>query len=142
MAHYNKIGLLVLNKDVTKFLVVQKYPQNVTADYIMPGGQFDEDTVEECLHNEIKEELNCDIDTDSIEYIGEYTDVASGNFDEPRDVSIKLYKGDLIGEPLPSTEIEFLHWIGADSIKNDIVSPIIRNKIIPDLVKRGILLVE
>ena len=78
MAYYNKIGLLVLNKDQSKFLVVQKYPQNVTADYIMPGGQFEEDTVEECLKNEVKEELDCEVDFATLEYIGEYTDVAAG----------------------------------------------------------------
>ena len=55
MAYYNKIGLLVLSSDFTKFLVCEKYPENVTSDYIMPGGQFQETTVEECLRNEIKE---------------------------------------------------------------------------------------
>ena len=54
MAYYNKIGLLVLNDDQTKFLVCEKYPQNVTADYIMPGGQFQEKTVEQCLQEYIR----------------------------------------------------------------------------------------
>ncbi|MFA7308772.1 MAG: NUDIX domain-containing protein [Patescibacteria group bacterium] len=137
MAYYNKIGLLVLNEDKTKFLVVQKYPQNVTADYIMPGGQFHEATVEECLKNEVAEELNCEVDFTTLRYIGEYVAVAAGRPD--RDVSIKLYEGTLIGEPQPSSEIEHIHWIGAEDTKNPIVSPIIRENIIPDLVTRGIL---
>jgi len=137
MAYYNKIGLLVLNEDRSKFLVVQKYPQDVTADYIMPGGQFEEDTVEECLKNEIKEELNCEVNLATLEYIAEYIDIAAGKPD--RDVSIKLYKGNLIGTPQPSTEIQFLHWIGKDDIGNQKVSPIVRNKIIPDLVEKKIL---
>ncbi len=118
-------------------MVVQKYPQNVTADYIMPGGQFEEETVEECLKNEIKEELNCEVDFDSIEYIDEYSDVAAGRSD--RDVSIKLYKGSIIGDPQPSTEIQFIHWIGKSNVSNEKISPIVRNKIIPDLVKKSIL---
>lgn len=137
MTYYNKIGLLVLNEDKTKFLVVQKYPQNVTADYIMPGGQFDEETVVDCLKNEIKEELNCKVDFKTLEYITEYDDVAAGR--PNRDVSIKLYKGVLIGNPQPSTEIENIHWIGKDEKTDQLVSPIIRHKIIPDLIERKIL---
>lgn len=137
MVYYNKIGLLILNQDETKFLVCEKSPENVTSDYIMPGGQFKEANEVECLKNEIKEELDCEIDEESLEYVGEYTDVAAGRPD--RDVSIKLYKGKIIGKPKPSTEIKFIHWIGKKDITNQRVSPIIRNKIIYDLVKRRIL---
>jgi 8-oxo-dGTP pyrophosphatase MutT (NUDIX family) len=128
MAYYNKIGLLVLNADSTKFLVCEKPPKNVTSDYIMPGGQFQEATVEECLRNEIREELNCEVDFATLERINEYTDVAAGRPD--RDVSIQLYRGNLIGIPTPSTEIKFIHWIGKEDRTNPKVSPIIRNKII------------
>lgn len=138
MAYYNKIGLLILNDDSTKFLVCQKYEKNVTADYIMPGGQFNEPTAEECLKNEIKEELNCKVDFDTLRYIGKYTDIAAGRPD--RDVSIELYSAKLIGKPKPSTEVESVHWIGKDFAKNKKVSPIVRNKIIPDLVSKKILL--
>ena len=138
MAYYNKIGLLVLNNENTKFLVCEKDSKNVTSDYIMPGGQFFEASVEECLKNEVKEELDCEVDFGSLEYIGEYNDVAAGRPD--REVSIKLYKGNLIGIPKPSTEIKYIHWIGRGDQSNVRVSPIIRNKIIPDLIKRGMLL--
>lgn len=56
-----------------------------------------------------------------------------------RDVLIRLYKGKIIGSPIPSSEIGALYWIGRDDSKNPKVSPIIKNKIIPDLVKRKIL---
>ena len=69
----------------------------------MPGGQFEEDTIETYLKNEVKEELDCEVDFATLEYIVEYADVTAGRRD--RDVSIKLYKGDLIGTPQPSTEI-------------------------------------
>ena len=137
MAYYNKAGLLVLNEDQTEFLVCEKAPEHVTADYIMPGGKIEEPNEIETLKAEIKEELDCEINPNELEFIGEYTDVASGRPD--RDVSIKLWKGELIGEPKPSTEVKFIHWIGKSAIDNPRVSPIIRNKIIPDLVKRGIL---
>lgn len=137
MAYYNKVGLLVLHQDKAKFLVCEKDKGDVTADYIMPGGQFFERSPEECLRDEIKEELNCEVDIASLNYINEYLDVAAGAPD--KDVSNKLCQGTLIGEPTPSTEIKHIHWIGLEDKNNPRVSPIIRNKIIPDLEKRGIL---
>ncbi|MFH0936422.1 MAG: NUDIX domain-containing protein [Candidatus Woesearchaeota archaeon] len=137
MAYYNKIGLLILNKNKNKFLVCEKSPENITSDYIMPGGKFEENSVEDCLKNEIKEELDCEVDFNTLEYIGEYKDIAAGSPD--KDVSIRLYKGNIIGIPKPSTEIKFIHWIGRKDVNNLRISPIIRNKIIPDLIKRDIL---
>jgi len=134
---YFKIALLVLNRSKTKFLVCEKYPQFVTSLYIMPGGKLEEKDDIECLKNEIKEELNCRLDTDSLEFIGDYEDQAAGRSD--RKVHIRLYKGKIIGNPKPSTEIKVLHWIGKEDANNPKVSPIIRNKIIPDLVRRGII---
>lgn len=137
MAYYNKIALLILNKNSTKFLVCEKPPEYVTSDFIMPGGKLEEINEIECLKNEIKEELNCDVDINSLEYVGKYTAIAAGR--PNRDVSIKLYKGRIIGTPLPSTEIKSIHWIGKKDRTNPKISPIIRNEIIPNLIKRGVL---
>ncbi len=70
MAFYNKIGLLVKNDASTEFLVCEKYASDMTSDYIMPGGQLTEDTVGERLRNEIKEELDCEVDFNTVKYIG------------------------------------------------------------------------
>lgn len=137
MVYYNKIGLLILNKDRTKFLVCEKAPENVTSDYIIPGGKLEKENDIDCLKNEIKEELSCDLDITSLKLIGEYTDTAAGR--PSREVTIRLYIGKIIGVPKPSTEIKFIHWIGKEGRVNPKVSPIIRNKIIPDLTDRGIL---
>lgn len=137
MAYYNKIGLLIFNKDKSAFLVCQKYKQNVTDQWIMPGGQFIEDSVEECIVNEAREELSVSVDLKSITHIGTYTDVAAGR--PERDVSITLYQVSIIGEPKPSTEVEMLHWISSTDTNNPRLSPIVRNKIMPDLTKRGLL---
>jgi 8-oxo-dGTP pyrophosphatase MutT (NUDIX family) len=137
MAYYYKIGLLVLNQNGTEFLVCEKAPEDTTSDYIMPGGQFEETTVEACLRNEIEEELHCQVDFDTLAFVGKYSDVAAGRPD--RDIEMEVYRGSLIGEPVPSREIKFIHWIGKDAVHNPRVSPIIRNKIIPDLVAKGIL---
>ncbi len=137
MAYYNKIGLLILNQDNTKFLVCQKSPDDVTADYIMPNGQFEEDTIKECLKNEIKEELNCEVDFNTLEYIGEYIDVAAGK--PNKDVSIKLYKSKIISNPEPSGEVKNIYFISKEDQNNFKASSIIRNKIIPDLIQKKIL---
>jgi hypothetical protein len=42
--------------------VCEKDPNNMTADYIMPGGQFTEATVFECIVNEMREELSAEVD--------------------------------------------------------------------------------
>jgi 8-oxo-dGTP pyrophosphatase MutT (NUDIX family) len=105
--------------------------------FLMPGGQLEGESDIECLHREVQDELGCDVRDESIEFVAEYTDVAASHPD--RDVSIKLYQGVLAGEPHPKAEIGALHWIGKADVGNELVSPIIRNKIIPDLITRGLL---
>ncbi len=140
MAYYNKIGLLILNENATKFLVCEPgnlYKNKNVTQYLMPGGKYEEDSVEDCLKSETKEELGCELDISSVKYINEYLDVAAAS--PNRDVSIRLYEGKLIGKPVPSTEIGALHWIGKRDVNNEKVSAIIKNKIIPDLVEKKIL---
>ncbi len=139
MAYYNKIGLLVLSADQTKFLVCEpgeQYTEKAVTQYLIPGGKLEEKSDVECLKAEIKEELGCGVDEGSLKLIGEYTDAAATT---GRDVMIRLYRGKLIGIPRPSAEIGALHWIGREDAMNPNVSPIIRNKVIPDLIGRKIL---
>lgn len=137
MADVNKIGLLLLSFDGTKFLACEKDKADVTSDFIMPGGQVEDgESDEECLVREIREELAVEVDENSgLKYLGEYIDVAAGL--PGKYVSIKLYEGKIVGEPKPSQEIIRLHWIGKEGSPR--LSPIIRNKILPDLIARGML---
>lgn len=139
MAFFNKVWMLVLNSDDTKFLVCQKDRLNVTNQYILPGWRIEEydATFIDCLVREIDEELGCQVNMDTLEYLWEYVDVAAWMPD--KNVSIKLYKWELIWQPAPSNEIKYLHWIGKEQLDDEIVSPIIKNKIMPDLLERWIL---
>ncbi|NBD74255.1 NUDIX domain-containing protein [Patescibacteria group bacterium] len=137
MAYYTKVGLLVLSADRRSFLVVAKAPEHVTSDYLMPGGKLEEASDEECLEREIAEELGCGVDLTSLEWIGSFTDVAAGRPD--RTVEIRLYQGELIGEPTPSGEIVELQWISARDRTDRRISPIVRKQIMPTLIERGIL---
>jgi hypothetical protein len=91
----------------------------------------------ECLVEEIGEELAVKTDEKSLRFVNEYIDVAAG--DLTKDVSIRLYEGKIIGEPKPSTEIIKFHWIGKDDLSHPRLSPIIKNKILPDLIAKNML---
>jgi 8-oxo-dGTP pyrophosphatase MutT (NUDIX family) len=136
MAYFNKIGLLLLSEDETKFLVCEK--NNFTTDFIMPGGKIERGESDiECLKRELKEELQVQIDDASLKFLGEYIDVAAG--DPTKDVSIKLYQGKITGTPKPSQEITGIQWLGREDLAHPRLSPIIKNKIMPDLIARNIL---
>lgn len=137
MADINKSALLILNEDSTKFLVTRK--SETTTLWLMPGGGIEpNETLEESVAREVKEELDCETDMESLQFIGEYEALAAGYTDKR--VNIKLYSGKIIGNPVPSSEIVALGWIGKEDRENLEVSEIIREHIIPDLVTRGILL--
>lgn len=136
MADINKIGLLLLNDKETQFLVCEKYKGDVTSDFIMPGGQVEgKETDKQCLIREIQEELGVELDDKNLVYLGEYIDVAAGM--PGKFVSIKLYQGQITEDPKPSSEIKQFHWIGREGSPR--LSPIIKNKILPDLILKNIL---
>lgn len=140
MAYYNKIGLLVLNADATAFLVCQPRPddEDRTTMFLLPGGKIEPgETDVACLVREIREELSCGLAEESLQLVGEYTDVAASHPD--RDVMIRLYRGTLVGEPRPASEIAKLHWVGKASLNHPDLSPLLKRKVIPDLLRRGIM---
>ena len=135
MADYNKVGLLTL-KDNCVLLCRKK---SLKSKLILPGGCVENGESDmECLRRELYEELG-DVSVEKFEYIGTYEDKAAN--DNPaviKTVCIKLYKGELAGVPVASSEIAELVWFGADSDKNDL-SPILVNKMFPALFERGLL---
>ena len=136
MAHFNKVGMIILSNDEAKFLTCVK--NHFTSDFILPGGKFEKgETDKECLIREIKEELDVKTDETSLEFVGEYTDVAAG--DPTKDVMIRLYKGKIIGKLKPTNEIIEFHWLAKDDLSHPRLSPIVKNKILPDLIARKIV---
>ena len=75
----------------------------------------------------------------SIEYVGSYSDRAAGSeAGPPKTVQIELYRAELIGDPVARSEIAELIWFGERDDRTRL-APSIANKILPDLLARGIL---
>jgi 8-oxo-dGTP pyrophosphatase MutT (NUDIX family) len=128
-----KAGLLVIRDG--RMLLCRK--NRDTSLLIVPGGKIEgAESDEACLRREVAEELGPDLTVDALEYIGTYRDVAAGA--EHRTVEVRLYRGELSAEPAPHAEIAELVWFGSHD-DPALLSATLRNRILPDLVARGIL---
>jgi 8-oxo-dGTP diphosphatase len=133
VADYNKIGLLTLRDG--RMLLCRK--KHTTSLLILPGGCLEpNESAVACLERELREELG-EVRVSGLEYVGTYTDAAAGS-EGRKTVRIELYRGGLTGEPVASSEIRELVWFGEHGDAAQL-APSLANKIIPDLVARGIL---
>ena len=104
--------------------------------FYIPGGKREEnETDEQTLVREIKEELDVDIVLDTVEYLGVY-EAQSDGAEEGVKVKMTSYIGDYVGELKASSEIERFEWLSMSDIKK--VSAV--DKIIfLDLFSRGMI---
>jgi 8-oxo-dGTP diphosphatase len=135
VADVNKVGVLILRRD--RFLLCRK--NRDTSKLILPGGRIEAGESDmECLARELREELG-EVSLRNAEYVGTYDDRAA--MDDPtvvKTLRIVLYRGDLVGTPTPASEITDVVWFGPDSDVAEL-TPIFVNRILPDLLSRGIL---
>lgn len=117
-----------------RLLLVRK---SGSSDLLTPGGKIEEgESAVEALKREIVEELGCGVDESSLVSLGSFEDFTT---DGSSTVSIALYSGKLAGKPKASSEIEELVWVTAKDSALPRLTPVIRNKILPFLVGKGML---
>jgi 8-oxo-dGTP diphosphatase len=103
---------------------------------ILPGGKLERgETPREALAREIEEELG-DVRVSGLKRIGRYEGPAAN--DHGKTVVIDLFSGTLEGQPRPCAEIGELVWFGPDGDPAEL-APSLRDSILPDLRKRGLL---
>jgi len=104
--------------------------------YYFPGGKRDGDeSDEETLIREVKEELDVDVKTETIRYYGKFEAQAHGK-EEGVLVQMTCYMAEYSGELTPSSEVEELVWFGyGDKEKSSAVDQII----FEDLYKKGLI---
>ena len=104
--------------------------------YYLPGGKRElNETDEQTLIRECKEELTIDIKEDTIKYYGTFKAQAHGKA-EGIVVKMTCYTAEFIGEIKPSSEIQEIRWLNYKDI--DIISPVDK-LIFKDLYEKGIL---
>jgi 8-oxo-dGTP diphosphatase len=104
--------------------------------YYIPGGKREEnETDEQTLIREIKEELNVDIIKDTIKYYGKFEAQAHGK-QEGIIVKMTCYTADFTGEIMPSSEIEKIEWLEYQDL--DKIAPVDK-LIFKDLLDKGII---
>jgi len=135
VADLSKVGALILRGD--RMLLCRK--NRDTSKLILPGGRIESGESDlDCLRRELREELG-DVSLTHVRYLGAYEDRAA--LDDPavmKTLRIALYFGDLVGAPTPHAEIVELVWFGPDSDRSQL-TPILINRILPDLTARRIL---
>lgn len=129
---YDKVGLLAIRDN--RILLCRK--KHTTSLLILPGGCLEPgESPAECLGRELREELG-EVQIHHLEYIGAYTDRAAGQ--PGKIVRIQLYRAELVGDAEPRSEIKELIWFG-DRDDRAQLAPSLVNRILPDLIARGIL---
>lgn len=126
-----KIGLAVM--DGMRVLLVRK---KGGFKFILPGGKPERGEEDlETLQREIQEELGCEIDAQTIEFLGSFTDAAADMSNTT--VTVRLYRGCLEGKPSPKSEIETLRWISYGEDEGSL-APSLRNQILPFLFSHSL----
>jgi 8-oxo-dGTP diphosphatase len=123
-----KIGLAAVVNG--RLLVVRKQGGTV---FILPGGKPEAGESDlQALKRELKEELGCELIHPVLQ--GVFNDVAAGQDNSV--ISVRLYSGDLIGDPVPQAEIEEAAWFDLRRPGKLPLAPSIVNQIVPYLLKQ------
>jgi len=131
MKRIHKIGMAIIRDD--KLLMVTD-EENY---WKFPGGTLNEnESDEDCLKREMKEELGVDVKKESLKFVGKF--IGPSGSDKKVELEFDLYSGEVEGELKPRGEVREIHWFDKRTDWNK-VSWIARYKLIPALIQRNIL---
>jgi 8-oxo-dGTP diphosphatase len=102
--------------------------------YFVGGGLEEGETDIDCLIREVKEEIDCDLEFDSITFLAEFEDLAHGK--ENTIVQLPFYTAKFIGEPKASREVEEIKYLDS-SVDPKLFSKIANDKVYPWLKEHG-----
>jgi 8-oxo-dGTP diphosphatase len=120
------VAAIAANQDGNTLLVRKRG----TAFFMLPGGKPDDgETALDALSREIEEELGCRLDRVMCRTLGTYRAPAAN---EPGfTVEAELFAAALLGEPVPSGEIEEVRWLDPDSEPPYPLAPLARGHALP-----------
>lgn len=129
-----KAALILIRKDknAKKLMFVRAKGKNY---YVFPGGkQESNETIEQSLKREIKEELDTEIKC--IKEIG----ITIGHTPNDEELEMHLYTARLSGEPAANSEIEEIAWMSRFEIDKNIerMTPMTMEHVLPFLEEIGI----
>ena len=126
-----KIATACFVNEAQELLVVRK--QN-TSKWMLPGGKLDGDeTPQEALVRELKEELQLDIAVASLRLLGAFSEAAANEADTT--VHAQVFLAPLPSEQSPriSAEIAELRWLPLHQPLPENLAPLLRKHIVPAL---------
>lgn len=101
MRTIEKVALAVIED---KKVLMARSGKNEEVFYTLGGKIENNETDEQCLIREIKEEVDADIRMESLVFLGVFEASAYNKPDTK--VVVRLYRGDLISTPVASSEVE------------------------------------
>ena len=128
----NKAALAVFKDKKILFVRTQKQKD---VFYTLGGKYLEGESDIDCIKREVKEELGCEVDQNSLKFLKEFEDEAHGG---QAMLNLRLYEGRLIGEPKPSTEIVEIGYFDTNSDPKNL-SVIALRTIMPWLKKHGLI---
>lgn len=95
-----------------RFLITRSAGKDI---FVAPGGKLEPgETAEQALVREMMEELQVEVNSDTLEELGTFYAQAAGNEDKKLEMKVFMIH-DFTGELAPSSEVEEMKWIDTTS---------------------------